>query len=409
MIVDPGLPAAGHLLGPGADHLVGAGLVELGGELVELVATQVVYRPGSELTVRYDAQVRWGDGPPRGEVLCTGTTRDGAPPGTVPLRAEGMEAGLWRYPFDPALPGLAAAVTAPGVAAVAGAFVGADPRLEVKAYRPGRRAVVRAEGNGTEVYLKVVRPGDLDRLVSIHRSLAEHLPVPEVMAGDPEAGILVLRALPGTLLRDQLRDDPGRLPSPEHLVETLDWLATVDPPAGSVPPTPVVEGPAHHIRMIERVLPRASDRLDRLRERLDELVAAETAVGPGAAPDRVLIHGDLHEAQLMVAGPLVTGMLDIDGVGPGERADDLGRLLGHLSALALGAGDHRGPIEAYVARLRQGFGEVVGPDRLALRAASVAVGLASGPFRVQSAGWEDETLRRIALAEWWTGCGPLPA
>lgn len=399
MIVDPDLPAAEHLLGPGAEHLVAAGLRELGGELVRLVPTQVVYRPGSELTVRYDARVAWGEGSEVDEVLCTGTTREGAPPGTVPLVADGLEAGLWRYPFDPALPGLEPSVMAVGVAAVAGAFVGTDPELTVKAYRPGRRAVIHAVGAGDEVYLKVVRPSTFDSMVAIHQGLVRHLPVPEVLAGDPVSGILVLRALPGVGLRERLRGG-GPLPSATEILDLLDRLAAVPIPRGAVAPTPIPDGPRHHLTMIERVLPAEIGWLDELRR-----VLVDRRDVP-AVGEQVLIHGDLHEAQLMVDGARITGMLDIDGVGPGERVDDLGRFLGHLSTLALGAGDARPLIERYVAELRDAFAGVVDPRELDLRAGAVAVGLATGPFRVQSEGWEAETAQRLDLARWWCGIGP---
>jgi hypothetical protein len=406
VIVDPDLPAAEHMLGPGADHLVAAGLRELGGRLVNLAPTQVVYRPGSELTVRYDARVVWGEGDEVDEVLCTGTTRDGAPAGTVPLVADGLEAGLWRYPFDPALPGLEPSVMAAGVAAVAGAFVGPNPSLKVMAYRPGRRAVIHAVGEGTEVYLKVVRPSTFDSMVAIHHTLARHLPVPEVLAGDPETGILVLRALSGRPLRDRLREGDGEggrsWPPAEAIIELLDRLAAVPVPRSAKAPTPISDGPRPHLTMIERVLPEESARLDRLRRALvDE--RATPSVGA-----HVLIHGDLHEAQLMVEGSTITGMLDIDGVGPGERVDDLARLLGHLSTLALGAKETRVDLEAYVGRLRASFAQVVDPHELDLRAGAVAVGLATGPFRVQAEGWEAETRRRLDLALRWCGIGSEP-
>lgn len=394
VIEDPDLPAAAHLLGPGAEHLVAAGLAALGGELRRLRSTQVVYRPGSELTVRYDATVSWADGRTTDEVLCTGTTRSGAPPGTVPLAADGMEAGLWRYPFDPALPGLEPAVTPSGAAAVAGAHVGARPHLTVRAYRPGRRAVVHAAGDIGEAYLKVVRPAAFDTLVAVHRALhAAGLPVPEVIAGDPPRGILVLRALTGTVLRDRIRAGATPWPDAGAVLDLLDRLGSAEPPPGLGAAGHSDRATAAHLTMVERALPGESARIADLR---DELTGLAPPDGPAT-----LIHGDLHEAQLMVEGPRITGLLDIDGVGTGHRVDDLGRLLGHLSTLALGAGPGRPAIEAYVEALRRGFGETVDPAALDRRAAAVAVGLATGPFRVQMEGWEAETRRRLDLARAW--------
>ncbi len=408
-IDDPGLPASAHLFGDGAWDLVAAGVAALGGELESLDAAQVVYRPGSELTVRYDARVTWADGTTVDEVLCVGTTRKGAPPGTVPLQADGMEVGLWRYPFDPALPGLEAAVTVPGVAAVAGAFVGPSPHLVMRAYRPGRRAVVQAVGEDAEVYLKVVRPAVFDAMVATHRALhGAGLPVPEVLAGDPRAGILVLEALRGDGLRDRLRDGARPWPPASEIVAMLDRMAEVEPVATMRPVAPIWRGLATHLTMVERALGETEPLVDELRERL---VDPWASTEPEPVQPVGLIHGDLHEAQLLVDGDRITGVLDIDGVGPGDRADDLGRLLGHLSAMALGAGRRRRAIDGYVEELREEFARSVPAVELHRRAAAIVAGLAVGPFRVQMRGWRDETIRRLALARWWAADhdGPPPA
>src|SRR5699024_10283018 len=47
-----------------------------------------------------------------------------------------------------------------------------------------------------------------------------------------------------------------------------------------------------------------------------------------------VVHGDFYEAQVFVEDGRVVGLLDIDTVGPGRRADDLACLLAHLSVLA---------------------------------------------------------------------------
>lgn len=388
-------------MGPGASDLVGAGVTALGGTLRSLKAAQVVYRPGSELTVRYEAKVEWADGAVADEVLCVGTTRKGAPKGTVPLVAEGLEVGLWRYPFDPALPGLAATVTPSGVAAVAGRFVGPTPELKVRAYRPGRRAVVQATGQGNCVYLKVVRPSRFDSMVATHRLLTPHLPVPEVIAGDPEAGIMVISELVGDGLRERLRRGRSPWPPATEIISLTERLAAVPPAPRMRPLSSILDGAPTHLTMVERALPPEIDRIDRVRALLAERRGEAAA---DAAP--VLIHGDLHEAQLIVDGERITGMLDIDGVGPGQRVDDLGRMLGHLSTLALGSRAHRPAIEAYVEDLRNEFARVVDPVGLDLRAATVVAGLATGPFRVQMKGWKAETRRRLDLAERWLTRAP---
>src|SRR5699024_1729408 len=50
-------------------------------------------------------------------------------------------------------------------------------------------------------------------------------------------------------------------------------------------------------------------------------------------------HGDFYEANLLVSRNRISGVLDIDGAGPGHRVDDLACFLGHLAVLP--AVDHR--------------------------------------------------------------------
>ena len=57
------------------------------------------------------------------------------------------------------------------------------------------------------------------------------------------------------------------------------------------------------------------------------------AVSPALPPGLEPTHGDFHEGQLFVAKWLITGVLDIDTIGPGRRADDLACMIAHLSTM----------------------------------------------------------------------------
>ncbi|HSL58545.1 MAG TPA: aminoglycoside phosphotransferase family protein [Acidimicrobiales bacterium] len=396
LLSDPTLPAATHLFGERARHLVGAGVTQLGGTLRDLRLVQVAYRPERELVGRYAATIAWGAADPVTETLLAGTTADGPPPGTLPLVADDLAVGLWRWPFDPALPGLDTAVTPSRAATLVGAFVGGVPALQVRAYRPTRRAVVRATGPHGEVYLKVVRPTSLDAVVARHTMLAgtvlaRTVGVPELLAVDADAGILVMRALPGETLRSRLLDGDARAADPTALIEVLDALAGAPAPSGLGRATSPRATAAGHAALIERVLPDVEGRLLAV---LDLL---------GSAPDAgtTLVHGDLHDGQLTVADGSISGILDLDGVGLGHRVDDIGNLLAHLSTLALGAPRARPTIDATVERIWSEAAPSLGCDELARAAAAATVGLATGPFTAQQARWPVATRRRLALAARW--------
>jgi aminoglycoside phosphotransferase (APT) family kinase protein len=46
------------------------------------------------------------------------------------------------------------------------------------------------------------------------------------------------------------------------------------------------------------------------------------------------VHGDLHDAQVLLTDGAITGLLDVDGAGPGLMAEDAGNLVAHLEVLA---------------------------------------------------------------------------
>lgn len=145
---------------------------------------QVTHQPAppggqSSTVVQYGAQVRWAGGQVASETLVMATG------GRIPRRAavvdgDGVRVGIWRWPFDPDLPGLASAVDADTVSALLAdlGMGGGKVRLTVRAYRPGRRAVIEASGSPGRVFLKVVRPHRVEALHAKHRLLARHLPVP---------------------------------------------------------------------------------------------------------------------------------------------------------------------------------------------------------------------------------------
>lgn len=139
---DPALPV-GALLDQGAPALLAAAVAGGGGEPRSLTPRQTTYHPGRSLTVRYDATVRWRAGPVTNEMLVAPTGGQ-LPDGALVLEDGEHQVAVWRVPDDPFLPGLAPALD-PGRAREMLADLGAPVALctpRLRAYRPGRRAVV---------------------------------------------------------------------------------------------------------------------------------------------------------------------------------------------------------------------------------------------------------------------------
>jgi aminoglycoside phosphotransferase (APT) family kinase protein len=145
--------------------------------------------------------------------------------------------------------------------------------------------------------------------------------------------------------------------------------------------------------MLSIVAPQCSTRLERLTD------AFAPALQRARERTPVTIHGDLYEAQLVVDGADFSGLLDVDGAGPGDPYADPATVLAHLRFRA-GADPDRGEaVGGYADELRTGFVEVLDPDELDLVTAAALVGLATGPFRIQQRGWIREVERHLAAAE----------
>ncbi len=392
-------PALRLLLGEEAGALWNAALAPAGGRLTALRATGTTVQPAGSATVRYAAEVGWADGRRTRESLAA-TTGARIPPGATVLEGgtggARVAVGVWRWPLDPALPALAWASRAPAAGARLAELGLTDGpvRLRLRSYRPGRRAVVEATTGAGSLFLKVVRPVAVGRLVERHAVLGDAVPVPPAI-GSTDDGVVVLPGLRGTPMRDLIAGGGDGLPDAATLDALLDHLpaaAAQVTAVGRARPGDARARVGDHVTVLALVAPE-------LRPRLDRLAGALRAAEPGEHPE-VPVHGDFYESQLLVEAGSVVGLLDVDTVGRGHRIDDWATLLGHLVLLETilpapaGASRYRAELEA--AALRRWPATQLRP-----RVAAVLLGLATGPFRVLQADWAARTESRIALAERW--------
>jgi hypothetical protein len=334
--------------------------------------------------------VRWPDGEVKDETLaaCTGD----APAGALVLGDGADRVAVWRFPHDPALPGLAAACDEAAVANLLDetGLGGGPVRLRTRAYRPRRRAVIEAVGSRGRLFIKVVRPDRVEALHDRHRLLVgSGIPAPQSLGWTPE-GILVLQALPGRTLRQALRTRTTLIPAGGDILALLDHLP--QEVAQGTPRQSWLDKAPHYAAVIGAALPTEAARATRLAE---ALTAAAGPAWPGP------VHGDFYEGQLLVARGRVCGLLDVDTAGAGDKLDDLACLLGHLSVLAQIDRDRAPIINRAGAVYLRAFEAVVPPVELRCRVAAVVISLATGAHRVQERAWPATTRRRLELAENW--------
>ncbi|ADB30497.1 aminoglycoside phosphotransferase [Kribbella flavida DSM 17836] len=386
------------LTGEQAGEVLAAVVEAAGGRLLDWRATEVDHH-GDQATVSYRTRIAWNaevGGAGQAEVVAEetlGATCGGRLPEGVAVVGDGeTRIGVWQAAHDPQLPGLRTALNPAAVAALfARCGLGSGPvSVHLRAYRPLRRAVVEAVGPLGRLFLKVVPPAKARALHDRHRLLTgAGVPAPRSL-GWSDNGLVVLEALHGRTLRSALRSSRPHL-HPAAVTELLDRLPTelLDAPRR----TSWLERTEYYAQAIGSVVPEVSS----WSTQLARSIVAESTIGP-----IVPVHGDLYEAQLLVDHRgAITGLLDVDTAGPGDRLDDLACLLGHLSVLAQVLPANADAITGLADRCLSTFDRQADPRQLRLRVASVVLSLATGPHRVQEAGWQQTTRRRVALAESW--------
>jgi hypothetical protein len=390
-VTDPKIPAMPLLMGQGAREVINGALSGQGMIATPTRVRQVRYLPGSSLVVQYDASVAWVSGEETNETFVCSSGR-AVPTGGAVVNVEGSEVGVWRFPDDPYLPGLRAAMNPNSVLAVF-RTLGVEAHevsLRRRAYRPSRRAVVEATTPDAKLYLKVLRPARVEDLQKRHTSMSGVVPVPKSHGWNRELGIVVLEAISGDTLRASLGESDNELPTAPQVIALLDALPS--PPA--VPTS--VSGPASRAaefgRLVSTVMPEAA-------HAVDAISSACAKVADRSEHETVPVHGDYHSSQILVSGGSIAGLVDVDSAGLGYRVHDFAQLLAHLAVL--GQENPQSRFNSYGQTLASAFDRLVDPVELRLNVAGAILGFATGPFRVQEQEWPTNTTRRIDLAHQW--------
>jgi hypothetical protein len=386
---DARLPELEILLAAGIPEPLEAVMGAVGVTVAAAEAVQVSHWPGRSVTVRYKTELIGSGLQGQHQLVAIGGK---VPDGVAVVEDGSRRIGIWRVPHDPFLPGLAAAMDPPAAAGLMARLGVPGERCETRlvAYRPGKRAVVhvaatQASSRTGSVYLKLLPPGQIERLHDQHRRIALVLPIPQSLGISREHGLVALRTLSGITLRQALIKG-SEAPAPEAV---LALPALLPEPDSRVTAASPIERAASVAGMLSFLLP----------ERSRQIAGLLDQIGQENCEANVPVHGDFYESQVMVDGGRVVGMLDIDTFGWGRPADDPATLLGHLAVL-----DQSTPaaqVRSFASRLIQLCDRTLDPIDLRLRVAAVVLGLATGPFRVQRANWPELTRARLDLAGRW--------
>jgi hypothetical protein len=382
--------------------LLSAAVEHAGGSLVSWKLDHVDANPRHSTTATYSAAVDWPTGR-RAELLGASTRVGGRRSGNderAMILGDGeREVAVWLYPNDPDLPGLRRAAVPDGLATLLSEYrvldhpvVAENITLEMISYRPRRRAVLKATirtSRGPKTFfVKVLRETVYGPTLQRHELLRRaRFPAAPVAAATADF-ILVFHEVPGRPLAQAIFEEA--LPcTAESMIMLLDSLPSAVVSLPRRPPW--TDAVATYAEMISAALPA-------LDPQLRWLVAQISGGLAGMAPGLEPTHGDFHEGQLFVAKGLITGVLDIDTIGPGRRADDLACMIAHLSTMQRMTPEQAIGLTRLINLWLQVFDTRVDAGELRLRAGGVIVSLATGPYRGQEPNWESETARMIESA-----------
>ncbi len=387
------------LTGPNVEPLLRAAIDHQGGQLMNWSLDHVDAAPEQSTTATYVAQVRWPHGE-RTELLGVSARTGELSP--TDGRAEIFDDGhrrvaVWLYPNDPDLLGLPRAAypdrmaeTLNGGAVLERPVTAEQLSLSMIAYRPRRRAVVKVVVNDPRevFYVKVLRERVFDEIRHKHVILRDAgLPAPEIVLTTADH-LLITRELPGRAMARAIFD-PGDPCPPEELIALLDAMPSAVTALDRRPPW--ADAVAHYSRMVSATLPELGEELAWQSSRIAQGLA-RFPMGNEAT------HGDFHEGQLRVADGHIVGVLDVDTIGPGRRADDLACLIGHLSTIQRMNPQQDAKVRELLARWVPVFDRRVDPVELRLRAAAVVISLATGPYRSQEIDWRQQTIAMVRSA-----------
>jgi hypothetical protein len=386
---DP-LAAARRLEGAGGREVLAEASRQAGAELERAELRSIHHRSGRSVSRVYDTTLRVGDATQEALLIAHVDAR-ALPDGTFVLESNGDRVAVWRFPYDPFLPGLPSVIDASRVRQLLDQLQAPAGEVELftRAYRPSRRAVVEVtihlpDLSGRILYLKVLAGDRAEELAQVHRALLPHVPVPRVVGVAPRQGILAIEALAGRTMRAALVDGED-LPEPGAVVELSERLAASGLTSRRDPRA--FADPVRHVPGLTSLVPDLADEVARVAD------AAADVDG-----DRVPVHGDLHDGQLLLTDGAISGLLDVDGSGSGLVAQDAGSLVAHVEAIGLVWPTAAERASAYAAALTDAYRPRVGATELARATAGAWIALATGPYRAQEVDWPEATRYRIRRA-----------
>lgn len=350
-------------------------------------AHRFTYRPGKRAIVGYVAERTFEDWVVEDEFACE-----------VIVGQEG--AGLFRYPRDPYLPGLAVAASPVEAQALLSAYVALHPgrlRLYVVRYRPSTRAVLRYTAtwhmrgqDSVQLFVRAMRPEMMPRFLQAGKLAHQSMfTVPSLAGHWEEGGIVWLGALPGQTVRELIT--LGRAPDPSMILDYLASIWSLEAPKPAM------------VTSLPKSLSWTAGFLSHLlqgRDGQEAVATIRSALEPLAdswQPSGTA-HNDFYDDQMIVLPSGELALADFEECGLGDQMVDVANFLAQLHwSSHFGrrpqATDYRKRLRS-AALQRFGWAE----EELNLREAYCLLRLCTNPVRSLRPEWAELTERGLELA-----------
>ncbi|XCB30629.1 phosphotransferase [Arcanobacterium hippocoleae] len=372
---------------------------------------QIHHRPGAGISVGYSVIIDVRNPFERRDLYAVASTAQIQEEkvlevGGKRLRLGSTAVNIWEFPYDPELPALDLACDVEKMSQ----YLGESVELELIGYRPTRRAVVRViRENKPPIFAKTIRPqvqADFEYRLKIVKGAG--INCPQIYAR--EVGIVMMTALEGVPLSRVLAASSKHIQSEKRLEKSgaRAVLRDLEGIIEALPPTAIglkqrpawVDRCEHYAAAAALTLPEHAQQCAKIARDIRQLLSSAD-LGP-----KVATHGDFYEANIYVNSVTrrVSGLLDLDSLGPGYRVNDWGCLLGHMSVLPTLAPKIYDGVQSITDDWYQILGSSVDEAALAASAAGTALSLVAGA-RKSRVKWKVEALNRLTAAQAWVDRG----
>ncbi len=297
---------------------------------------------------------------------------------------------LYQFPTDAKVNALTKLTRKPLWVSQRFSEVGDHPTMELMAYKPERRCVLKLLTERCAYVLKLFTPREFEPSLTASR-YGKHLLVksPTLEGKSRRYGALLFEFVDGPTLREEIDAGRGELGCSVagQLLAAFHQSSITSNVTRHI--KPVASATEDH-GLLNWLIPDAADSVS-------ATVMEANARIRNTPSTSTLLHGDFYDKQLVLAKNGHPVLIDLDQLGHGDHRIDVANFVAHLLT------NHAANVETLVGAFLQGY-ERHSPNRCNSLGAYVALAilkLAHHSFRTSKPDWHKRTINNIEQARHW--------